>query len=103
MALGPISMLVPGVLIEPLGAQWAVFSPASGETHLLNDTSAAVLEILKSNPAIRSEQACALLAADVDLLVADVEPLVNEALRTFVTAGLVRGVRVAQPQGTIGP
>ena len=95
--------LVPGVLIEPLGDHWAVFSPASGESHLVNDTSAALLEILRSNPVMRSAQACAALAADVGLLVADVEPLVNEALRTFVTAGLVRVVRVAQPQGTIGP
>ena len=94
--------LVPGVLFEPLGDQWCVFSPASGETHLLNDTSAAVLEILKSNPAIRFEQACIVLAADVGLPVAEVEPLVTEALRTFVTAGLVRMVRVVPPQGTIG-
>ena len=94
--------LVPGVLMEPLGEHWAVFSPASGESHLVNDTSAALLEIFKSNPAISSDQACAILAADVGLPGAEVEPLVTEALRTFVTAGLVRVVRVAQPQGTIG-
>ena len=93
---------MPGVLMEPLGEHWAVFSPASGESHLVNDTSAALLEIFKSNPAISLDRACALLAADVGLPVAEVEPLVTEALRTFVTAGLVRVVRVAQPQGTIG-
>ena len=96
-------VLVPGVVVEPLGDHWAAFSPSSGESHLINDTSAALLEILKSNPVMRAAQACAALAADVGLPVADVEPLVTEALRTFVTAGLVRVVRVAQPQGTIGP
>ena len=94
--------LVPGILMEPLGEHWAVFSPASGESHLVNDTSAALLEIFKSNPAISSDQACAILAADVGLPVADVEPLVTEALRTFVTAGLVRVAHVTLPHGTIG-
>ena len=103
MTSDPACALVPGVLVEPLGDQWCAFSPASGETHLLNDTSAAVLEIFKSHPAISADQACAVLAADVGLAMSEVEPLVTEALRTFVTAGLVRVVRVAQPQGTIGP
>ena len=94
--------IVPDILMEPLGDHWAVFSPASGESHLVNDSSAALLEIFKSNPAISAEQACSVLAADVGLPVADVEPLVSEALRTFVTAGLVRVAQAALPHGTIG-
>ncbi len=39
-----------GVLVEPMGAAWVVFSPASGETLVLNDTAAAVLEILEGGP-----------------------------------------------------
>ena len=102
MTSNPACALVPGVLVEPLGDQWCAFSPASGETHLLNDTSAAVLEILKSRPAISADQACTVLAADVGLPVAEVELLVTEALRTFVTAGLVRVAHVTLPHGTIG-
>lgn len=36
---------VDGVLVEPLGPVWVAFSPASGETTLLNDESAAILEV----------------------------------------------------------
>ena len=34
------------MLVEPLGPSWVCYSPASGQTHLLNDESAAVLEML---------------------------------------------------------
>jgi PqqD family protein of HPr-rel-A system len=37
-----------GVLVEPVGHLWAAFSPLSGETTLLNDESAAILEVLES-------------------------------------------------------
>jgi PqqD family protein of HPr-rel-A system len=85
-------VLVAGVLMETLGEHWAVFSPASGESHLVNDSSAAILEMLTGTLALNADHICALLAADIDSTLSEVEPLVNEALRTFVTAGLVRMV-----------
>jgi hypothetical protein len=39
----------PGVRIEPVGGAWAAFSPLSGETLLLNDEAAAILEVLTSS------------------------------------------------------
>lgn len=90
--------LVPGVLMETLGEHWAVFSPASGESHLLNDSSAAILEMLTGTPGLHADHICAVLAADTGAVRSEVEPLVDEALRTFVTAGLVR---VVADQGNI--
>lgn len=83
-------VLVPGVLVESLGDHWAAFSPSSGESHLINDTSAAILEMLSCETPLTQAQACAELAADAGELPADAEGLVHEALQTFVTAGLVR-------------
>jgi hypothetical protein len=55
-----------GVLIEPLGHLWAAFSPLSGETTLLNDESAAILEMLESGDSDTSG-ICAALAEDSGL------------------------------------
>jgi hypothetical protein len=55
-----------GVLIEPLGHLWAAFSPLSRETTLLNDESAAILEVLESG-ASDTSGICAVLAQDSGL------------------------------------
>jgi len=55
-----------GVLIEPLGHLWAAFSPSSGETILLNDESAAILEVLESGGS-DTLGVCAALAEDSGL------------------------------------
>ena len=93
--------LVAGVLVEPLGDQWVAFSPASGETHLLNDTSAAVLELLDDTAILHFDHACATLAHDTGMSATESEPLINDALRAFVTAGLVRVLPASQTQGNI--
>jgi len=87
-------VLVPDVLVEPLGDHWVAFSPSSGESHLINDTSAAIVEMLSCESALTLKQACTALAAEVGTLPADTEGLVHEALQTFVRAGLVRAVRL---------
>jgi PqqD family protein of HPr-rel-A system len=43
--------LAAGVSVQPLGDIWAAFSALSGETLLLNDESAAILEILMQGSA----------------------------------------------------
>jgi PqqD family protein of HPr-rel-A system len=55
-----------GVLVEPIGHVWAAFSPSSGETTLLNDESAAILEVLESG-ASDTTSICAALAQDSGL------------------------------------
>ena len=49
---------IEGVLIEPIGHLWAAFSPASGETILLNDESASILEVLESEAADTDAISC---------------------------------------------
>ena len=55
-----------GVLVEPMGHVWAAFSPSSGETALINDESAAILEVLESG-ASNTSGICAALAQDSGL------------------------------------
>jgi len=52
-----------GVLVEPIGHLWAAYSPLSGETTLLNDEGAAILEVLELG--LRDTSGvCAALAED---------------------------------------
>lgn len=62
-----------GVLVEPVGHLWAAFSPWSGETALLNDESASILEVLQSGPC-DTRSVCSMLAADSGL---DADSLVD--------------------------
>lgn len=79
---------VPGVLVEPVGMAWAAFSPLSGETILLNNESAAVLEVLEAGPACGPDVVAAL-ADDCGLAPSDLAPIVSEAWARLVEAGLV--------------
>lgn len=80
---------VPGVSVENVGHLWAAFSPANGETTLLNDESAAILELLEIGPADTSS-ICASLAADSGLAAESLTDLVSESWPKLLEAGLVR-------------
>ena len=76
----------PGLLIEPLDPSWAVFSPLSGETHLLNDTSAALLDCLNPVTPRSAEEIYGEIAAvsgspeqEVALLCAGCWPMLIQA------------------------
>ena len=90
---------VDGVLVEPLGHLWAAFSPASGETALLNDESAAVLELLESGPS-DTEAVASRLAIDCDVGAASLSEVVESTWPRLIEAGLVHrldaGVTVPQ-------
>lgn len=79
---------VGGVLIEPMGHLWAAFSPATGETSLLNDESASILEVLEAGPAGTAE-ICASLSADSGLDAKDLFEIVHAAWPRLVESGLV--------------
>lgn len=81
--------LVPGVVVEPLGHLWATYSPASGETSLVNDECVAVLDELTSGALTRPEL-CRRLASAVDVPLTEVETVVEGTWDTLVHAGLVR-------------
>ena len=90
--LMPSYTRIEGALVEPVGHLWAAFSPASGETALLNDESAAILEILESGPAQTSE-VCAKLSVDSGLAAESLAELVEASWSRLIDAGLVRELR----------
>ena len=83
-----------GALVEAVGPVWAAFSPATGETSLLNDECAAILEILALGSA-RSEEVCAMLAADTGMAVESLAELVAQSWSNLIESGLVRELELA--------
>lgn len=78
----------PGVLAEPIGELWAVYSPASGETRLLNDEAAAYLELLAEQPRPALDAAAAL-AAEIEVDPAEVCAHVGDTFHALEMAGLI--------------
>ena len=87
-----------GILVEPVGHLWAAFSPVSGETALLNDESASILEVLEIEPA-NSKGVCALLSADSGIEPGELLELVKGSWPQLIEAGLVREL----PEGGTSP
>lgn len=80
-----------GVVVEAVGHLWAAFMPVSGETSLLNDESAAILDVLLEGPA-DTDEVCLRLAADSDLLPAEMAAAVAACWQQLVDVGAVRPV-----------
>lgn len=80
--------IAPGVVMEALGESWAVFSPASGETLLLNAEAAAVLEVLQDG-ARDSGQVCAVLAEESGCSVDTLSNSLRDLWPQLSTAGLI--------------
>jgi len=78
-----------GIAVEPVGDFWAAFSPVSGESILLNDESAAILEVLAEGPAT-TQQVAAQLALDTGDVAADLHDLVAGCWLTLIDSGLVQ-------------
>jgi PqqD family protein of HPr-rel-A system len=78
----------PGVLIAEIDDTWVAFSAVSGETHLLNDTSVAILELLSIDVPVSESSVCASLSADSGLAVHEVKALIDGVWETFLTAGI---------------
>ena len=74
-----------------MGQLWAAFSPLSGETTLLNDEGAAILEILRSGW-MTQEHLCVLLADDTGQAVAEITPIVQACWPRLLEAGLVQRI-----------
>lgn len=88
-----------GIVVEPVGDIWAAFSPASGETILLNNESAAILEVLADGPAT-TQQVAEVLARDTGDAVDTLLDLVDQCWNTLIENGLVQKL----PDGPIiGP
>ena len=79
------------MLAEAAGSLWAVYSPASGETALLNDESVAILEVLESGPC-STEAVCAELASGDPSEAAAMMSVIEASWSRLIDAGLVRRV-----------
>lgn len=87
-ALAPLYGRRAGLLVEPVGSIWAAYSPACGDTVLLNDESAALLEVLADGPA-STQQACVLLARETGDDPAALHDLVAQSWVLLIDSGLV--------------
>lgn len=81
---------VPGVLLEDLGPAWAAFSPLSGETHLLNDEAALLLECLALVGPAEAHLVAREMATDTDQPCAEVERSLHGVWDQLIEAGMVR-------------
>lgn len=72
-----------------MGHLWAAFSPATGETSLLNDESALIVELLRDGVADTRTISLAL-AEETGLPADSLVEVVATAWPTLVEAGLVR-------------
>lgn len=77
--------------LESLGEAWAIYSPASGETHLLNDESAALLEwLVEIGQAADTTMAADFFAPVTGLEVDTLRERIELAWIPLLEAGLIR-------------
>ncbi len=86
--------LVDGIRVEPIDDDvWVAFSPLSGDTTLLNDTSAATLEVLaEATQPCDTAVVSAALAADCGEKAESLAPWVEFNWPQLLNAGLVRAI-----------
>ena len=80
----------PGVLVEALDGIWGAYSALSGETHLLNNESAAIVEALELARPLSAAAVCELLARDCGLAPDEIEQTIGAAWEQLIEAGLIR-------------
>lgn len=78
----------PDLRLEPLGETWVAYSPLSGETMVLNNESAAILEVLRERPGDLAS-VCVALSADVGLAPAELATSIGPSWSQIVDAGLI--------------
>jgi hypothetical protein len=79
-----------GVLLQPLGEAWAAYSSASGETHLINESGAALIQALDEREPRHRKLVQRNLAAAADLTDYEVDSLLKLAWEEYLQAGLLR-------------
>lgn len=81
---------VRGVRVEELGEVWAAYSPASGETHLINHESAVLLEWLIAHGPADAAQAATSLSVEVGVPADTLQPRIEVGWGPLLSAGLIR-------------
>ena len=78
------------MLFEPLGGGWVAFSSLSGESHLLNAESVAVVETLDLLHSRSANEVAELLAFDSGTTAAELTEKLAGAWSMLLQAGLIR-------------
>lgn len=94
----PRLQLVEGVVWRPLDDEmYAVFSPLSGETHLLNGTAVCVLELLGQPGWHHPDDVVRKVALECESPEGDVRAALSDIWTTLVAGGLVRRPQAEVP------
>jgi hypothetical protein len=73
-----------------LGDVWAAFSPICGASHLLNDSSAAILDVLQERGQACAGEVASVIAGDVERPQAEIEQILAPHWDELLRAGLIR-------------
>lgn len=76
------------LILEPVGSDWALFDEATGETHLLNDESVLILELLRER-ALDDTDVAAAVAAELGVGAESIAASVRQACDALMAAGLL--------------
>ena len=74
--------------MAPLGEVWVAFSPLSGESMVINNETAAILEVLREAPG-DLEAVCEALAGEVGLDAAELVRTIGATWTRIIEAGLI--------------
>ncbi len=87
----PGYLRAPGVWVAPLGEDgFAAYSALSGESHVVNHESVAVLEALDPLMPMSAASVCQRLAHEHGLAADELEDALAMAWESLISAGLVR-------------
>jgi hypothetical protein len=84
----------PGAHFAPLGDAWGAFSTLSGESHIVNDESVALVEALDESEPRSAEDVCRVLAEEHVMHLEDMRPLLDQAWEGLLGTGLIREVHL---------
>lgn len=87
---GPIYTRAPGVLLQELGSAWAAYSAIAGSSHLLNNSGAAVLDVLAESGPSSGDEVAVVLSEEVGVPLEEVMASLAEVWAQLEQAGLVR-------------
>jgi hypothetical protein len=85
-----------GVTLEAVGQMWASFSPASGETQLLNNEAAAVIEVLLELPRTLA-QIDAVMSEESAVALGSITSLLEDTTFELEAAGLIEHLDAEAP------
>lgn len=77
-----------GLLMAPLGGVWVAYSPLSGETMVINNETAAILEVLRERSG-NLASVCEALADEVGMKPADLANTIAVSWTQILEAGLI--------------